>query len=270
MLIHHPPFIIHHFTSLGSTNDQLKAMVDAPEFTCVVADEQTAGRGRRTRTWHSSPGDGLYLSVLLRPQPASSAKVSLIGLMAAVAVAETLIERGVPGVDIKWPNDVLVNERKASGILAEAASEGSGSARIILGLGVNLNHKSFPAELSATATSIAIETGSQFAVDQFRDQLLEKIAWWYGVWGRDEAGLILNRWQELSTYSRDQRVIVTLDDEQVAGMTTGLAETGALRLITDSGEERTILVGEVMRLRNVRQENVRQENVRQENVRQED
>ena len=68
MIIHRPPFTIHHFTSLGSTNDQLKAMVAAPEFTCVVADEQTAGRGRRARTWYSSPGDGLYCPSCFYPE----------------------------------------------------------------------------------------------------------------------------------------------------------------------------------------------------------
>lgn len=248
MVIRRPPFIIHHFTKLGSTNDHLKEMTDAPEGACVVADEQTAGRGRRSRSWHSSPGDGLYLSVLLRPRPDSSAKIPLISLMAAIAVAETLVERGVAGVDIKWPNDVMVNERKISGILAEAASAGSNPSRIILGIGVNLNHKSFPPELSRTSTSIAIETGDRVVVDEFRDQLLEKIRRWYEVWKRDDE-LIINRWQQLSTYARDQRVVVTLDDEQIAGVTAGLNEAGALRLITDDGEMKTILAGEVMRLR---------------------
>jgi BirA family biotin operon repressor/biotin-[acetyl-CoA-carboxylase] ligase len=249
MIIHRPPFIIHHFTSLGSTNDRLKEMIAAPEFTCVVADKQTAGRGRRARAWHSSPGDGLYLSVLLRPQPNSSSKIPLIGLMAAIAVAEALIERGVEGVDIKWPNDVLAGERKISGILAEAASAGSESPRIVLGIGVNLNHQSFPPELSDSATSVAIETGQKIAVDQFRDQLLDKIAEWYAVWKRDETGLIVNRWQRLSTYARDQRVIANLDDEKITGVTAGLTEAGALRLIVDNGEVKTILAGEVTRLR---------------------
>jgi BirA family biotin operon repressor/biotin-[acetyl-CoA-carboxylase] ligase len=248
MVIHHPPFIVHQFTTLGSTNDHLKMMVDAPEFTCVVANEQTAGRGRRARAWHSSPGDGLYLSILLRPQSEFASKIPLISLMAAVAVAETLVERGVAGVDIKWPNDVLARERKISGILAEAASAGSNMARIILGIGVNLNHQSFPPELSRTSTSIAIETGDRVVVDEFRDQLLEKIRRWYEVWERD-GGLIINRWQQLSTYARDQRIVVTLDDEQVVGVTAGLNEAGALRLITDDGEMKTILAGEVMRLR---------------------
>jgi len=249
MIIHRPPFTIHHFTSLGSTNDQLKAMVDAPEFTCVVADEQTAGRGRRARTWHSSPGDGLYLSVLLLPRTDSSSKIPLISLLAAIAVAETLIERGVAGVDIKWPNDVLAGGRKISGVLAEAVSAGSESLRLILGLGVNLNHRSFPPELSETATSVAIETGERAAVEEFRDQLLAKTAQWYELWRRDESGLIINRWSQLSTYTRDQQVSVTLDDEKIIGVTGGLTETGALRLIVDNGEVKIILAGEVTRLR---------------------
>src|SRR2546421_814672 len=141
-IIHRPPFIIHHYDSLGSTNDQLKQMSDAPEFTCVVADEQTAGRGRRARTWLSTPGDGLYLSVLLRPTlPAQ--KIPLLSLMSAIAVAETVARRAVAGLDIKWPNDVLAGERKLSGILVEGISSNTDVPRIIVGIGVNLNHRSF-------------------------------------------------------------------------------------------------------------------------------
>ncbi|HKE04465.1 MAG TPA: biotin--[acetyl-CoA-carboxylase] ligase [Blastocatellia bacterium] len=249
MIIHRPPFTIHHFTSLDSTNDHLKSMTAAPEFTCVVADEQTAGRGRRARALHSPPGAGLYLSVLLLPRTDSSSMIPLISLLAAIAVAETLIERGVANIDIKWPNDVMVNDRKVSGILAEAVSEGSEPLRLILGVGVNLNHQSFPPELSETATSIAIETGEKVVVEEFRDQLLEKIARWYEHWRRGESTLIVDRWQRLSTYARGQRVIVTLDDEKIVGVTGGLTETGALRLVVDGGEVKTILAGEVTRLR---------------------
>jgi BirA family biotin operon repressor/biotin-[acetyl-CoA-carboxylase] ligase len=249
MIIHRPPFIIHHFASLGSTNDQLKAMAAAPEFTCVVADEQTAGRGRRARAWYSSPGDGLYLSILFLPRSDSSSKLPLIGLLAAVAVAETLIERGVSGVDIKWPNDVLVNERKISGVLAEAVSAGSESLRLVLGVGVNLNHRSFPPELSRTAVSLAIETGERVAVEEFRDRLLEKIAQVYEVWRRDESASIIDRWSRLSTYARGQRVVVTLEDEKLTGVTDGLTETGALRLVVEGDAVRMILAGEVTKLR---------------------
>src|SRR5215471_1256449 len=252
MIIHRPPFIIHHFTSLGSTNDQLKAMAAAPEGACVVADEQTAGRGRRARKWHSSPGDGLYMSVLFLPRSDASSRLPLTGLWAAVAVAETLIERGVAGVDIKWPNDVLVNERKVSGVLAEAVSVGSESLRLVLGIGVNLNHRSFssgPPELGETATSLAIETGRPIVVEEFRDLLLEKIAQWYELWLRGEPALIIDRWTRLSSYARGRRVTVTIENEKLTGVTDGLTETGALRLAVDGGDVKTILAGEVSRLR---------------------
>ncbi len=248
MLTYVPPFIIHHFNSIDSTNDYLKEMVNEPEFTCVVAREQTAGRGRRDRSWHSTPGDGLYLSVLLRPESAAS-KISLLSLMAGVVVAETLIQREVAGVDIKWPNDVLINERKVCGILVESASAGQNSLRVILGIGVNLNHRSFPFELSRTATSLAIENGESVDIDQFRDQLLERLGTWYEMWNRGEERSIINRWQELSSYARGKKVIVTLDSDQIAGETAGLTGTGALRVITGNGELKTILGGEVMRLR---------------------
>jgi BirA family transcriptional regulator, biotin operon repressor / biotin---[acetyl-CoA-carboxylase] ligase len=249
MIIHRPPFTIHHFASLRSTNDQLKAMVGAPEFTCVVADEQTAGRGRRDRAWYSAPGDGLYLSILFLPGSELFSKLPLTALLAAVAVAETLVERGVEGVDIKWPNDVMVNERKISGVLAEAVSAGSESMRVVLGVGVNLNHPSFPSELSETATSFAIETGERIAVEEFRDSLLEKIAQWYAVWRRNEPASIIYRWSRLSTYARGQRIAVTIGNERLMGVTDGLTETGALRLIVDSGDVKTILTGDVIKLR---------------------
>jgi BirA family transcriptional regulator, biotin operon repressor / biotin---[acetyl-CoA-carboxylase] ligase len=249
MVIHRPPFTVHHFASLDSTNDQLKAMVAAPEFTCVAADEQTAGRGRRERTWYSAPGNGLYLSILFLPRSDSFSKLPLTALLAAVAVAETLVERGVAGVDIKWPNDVMVNERKISGVLAEALSAGSESTRVVIGVGVNLNHLSFPAELSETATSLAIETGARIAVEEFRDHLLQKIAQWYEIWRRDEQASIIDRWSRLSTYARGQRIVVTIGKELLTGVTDGLTETGALRLVVDGGDVRTILTGDITKLR---------------------
>jgi BirA family transcriptional regulator, biotin operon repressor / biotin---[acetyl-CoA-carboxylase] ligase len=246
MRISHPPFIIHHFAELDSTNDQLKRMVDAPEFTCIIADRQTAGRGRYGRTWHSSPGDGLYLSVLLCPQGPSS-KIPSLSLMAGVAVAEVLIARDIAGVDIKWPNDVLVNERKVCGILVEGISSGEHHHRIILGIGVNLNHRSFPQKLSATATSLMIETGCPVDIDEFCDQLLERVAHWYERWKLSDG--IISRFQELSSYARGRMVIVTLDDEQITGETAGLTETGALRVATSDGRMKQIMAGEVMRVR---------------------
>lgn len=243
-IIQRIPFTIHHFATLGSTNDYLKTLADAQEFTCVTADEQTAGRGRYTRAWHSAPGEGLYLSVLLRPK---AAKVSLLSLAAASAVAETLQAHGGSDIDIKWPNDVLLGERKVCGILLEAVGNET-SLRVIVGIGVNLNHTSFPSELSETATSLRLMTGNEVEVASFRDTLLQRVLHWYQAWQQD-AQSIVQRWQELSSFAYGQEVQVMLASGQLSGVTSGLTDDGALRLRLPTGEEQIILAGDVMRLR---------------------
>jgi len=245
-IIRRGPFIIHHYSRIGSTNDVLKSTWDGQEFLCAVADEQTAGRGRRARQWHSAPGDGLYLSVLLRP-PAGKENVTLLSLLAAVAVAETLIGMGLPGIDIKWPNDVLCRERKISGVLVEGA--GTGAQRFIIGIGINVNHREFPDELAAIATSFAIESGTAVPVDEVRDRLLDLLHRWYLRWLAGESSAILDRWRELSSYAAGKRIAVTLENETLNGETVGLMESGALIVRTDAGELRTVIAGEVSAVR---------------------
>ncbi len=169
--------------------------------------------------------------------------------MSSIAVAETLMEREVAGIDIKWPNDVLVNGRKLCGILVESVGAGIGLPRIIAGIGVNLNHQSFPDELGLIATSLKIETGQATAVDEFRDHLLKKLYEWYLRWQSGEERLILDRWQQLSSYACGALVTVTLDEEQLQGETEGLNGDGALMLRLSNGSLKTILSGDVARLR---------------------
>ena len=250
MLQLHPPFTIHHYGSIGSTNDLLKSMPDAPEFTCVNADEQTAGRGRRDRSWHSVPGEGLYLSILLRPEIEAN-EFPLLSFIAAIAVAETiqpLLEQSI--IDIKWPNDVLVNERKISGVLIESASVNNTAPRVIVGIGVNLNHRSFPTDLVQTATSLWIESGNSFRVEIFRNSLLDRFAYWYETLRTQGGTKILTRWQQLSSYTKGKQITAYLDQEILHGVTDGLSAIGALRIITETGERREIVAGEITHLRN--------------------
>jgi len=226
-------------------------MLSHPPFT---ADEQTAGRGRRERVWHSSPGDGLYLSVLLRPELVAN-RIPLLSLMAAIVVAEAVKGMTNEGgrtsleVDIKWPNDVLVNGRKLSGVLIESISAGGGALRVIVGIGVNLNHQTFPPELQETATSLALECGWLFPVTSFRDALLDGFAVRYEeLRGGDWRG-ILRRWQELSSYAAGKPIVAYLDQTELRGETAGLTETGALLVRTADGQLRQIVAGEVNGLR---------------------
>jgi BirA family biotin operon repressor/biotin-[acetyl-CoA-carboxylase] ligase len=229
-------------------------MLDAPEFTCITAAAQTAGRGRRERIWHSAPGDGLYLSLLLRPE-INPNKFPLLSLMAAVAVAEAVqqiaAEAGYANLplDIKWPNDVLVRQHKLSGILIESTSITGEAPRFIIGIGVNLNHSVFPPSLRELATSLYLETGNTFEVAAFRNCLLERLAFWYEELRHQRERRILQRWQTLSTYAQGKQVVVVFDHEEVAGKTMGVSDCGALQIKTSSGETRTVLAGEIKHLR---------------------
>ena len=243
-----------HLPVVDSTNTYLRSLVNAPEWTCVTADSQTAGRGRQQRVWYSAPGEGLYLSVLLRPTD-RLADTPLLSLVAGIAVAETLIGLGLDTIDIKWPNDILVDGKKISGILVEtsgltgAGSTGLQSPRVIVGIGVNLNQRTFPADLEGRATSLLGELGSETRSDAVRDRLLERLSEWYRHWREGAVEMILNRWLDLSTYGFDREVAVSLDTGLVRGVTAGLTPGGALRLRTADGTICTIVAGDVTSLR---------------------
>src|SRR5690242_19863216 len=153
---------IRFMPSVGSTNDVAAALAQAGagEGTTIVAEHQTAGRGRRGRTWFSPPGAGLYVSVVLRPGDSDSLTpaVTLLTLAAGVALAEGVrAATGLP-VGIKWPNDLVVERRKLAGILAEAVGS-PGVSAIILGFGINIRPAAYPPEIASRATSLESELG---------------------------------------------------------------------------------------------------------------
>ena len=156
-------FTVLRFDSIDSTNTEAlrQARLGAGEGLCIVARRQTAGRGRHGRMWSSPKDAGLYLSVILRP--AMEARfLPLLTLGAAVAVSDTLSELGVEP-DIKWPNDIFVNEKKICGILAESTDTDDGLA-VVVGIGINLTSKKFPNDIR-NATSLEDESGETSAAD---------------------------------------------------------------------------------------------------------
>ena len=155
---------IHWLDSTGSTNDVAARLAEsgAGEDNMVVAEMQTAGRGRHGRVWFSPPGAGLYVSMIMRPAGATTGEenpAALLTLAAGVAIAEAV--RAVTGLpsQIKWPNDIVVGTRKLAGILAEGVVQAGTLQYIVLGFGLNLRTAAYPPELSARATSIEAETG---------------------------------------------------------------------------------------------------------------
>jgi BirA family biotin operon repressor/biotin-[acetyl-CoA-carboxylase] ligase len=242
---------ILRYDSLPSTNTEAarQAAAGADEGLCVVAREQTAGRGRRERAWVSPLDAGLYLSVVLRPR-LEAAAWSLITLAAALAVRDALAEACALCADIKWSNDLLAHGRKLCGILAETVETVRGRACVV-GIGINLNAHAFPSEIAARATSVEAETGLAPDGDALLAAIVRHLAREYErlhePHGRDA---MLADFRASSSYAEGKRVRVALgDDEVIIGTTRGLETDGALRVETDDGAIHVVRAGDVAALR---------------------
>ncbi|HEX8721670.1 MAG TPA: biotin--[acetyl-CoA-carboxylase] ligase [Pyrinomonadaceae bacterium] len=238
------------FDSLPSTNTEAagQAARGAPEGLCVVAREQTAGRGRRERMWVSPKDAGLYLSVVLRPA-LDARDWPLVSLAAALAARDALAESCRLEADIKWPNDLLCGGRKLCGILAETVETRRGRA-VVLGLGVNLRRGSFPEEIRDTATSVEEQTGRAPDAERLLEAVLRSLAARYEtLHAPGGARELLRDWEARSSFARGRRVRVSLAEGTFEGTTRGLSDDGALRVETDAGEMKIVRAGDVTAVR---------------------
>lgn len=240
---------ILRFDTIDSTNTEAakQARHGADEGLCVIARQQTAGRGRHGRTWISEKDSGLYFSIVLRPK-LEVQKLPLITLMAGVAVHDTLKEIGLKP-DIKWVNDLLVDEKKVGGILAETAETPIGLA-VIVGIGINLQSQNFAGEIADTATSIEAKIEKKISPDEIAEILTRYLIYFYDMLGQEEGKVeILREWRKRSSYFSGKSVRVTLTDSVIEGITDGLEENGALRVKTADGSVKIVQAGDVTRLR---------------------
>jgi BirA family biotin operon repressor/biotin-[acetyl-CoA-carboxylase] ligase len=235
------------FESLPSTNTELARLAaeGAVEGVSVVADEQTAGRGRLQRAWSSPKGAGLYFSILLRPTIPQN-YWPLITFMAAIAVGDALREAAEVETDIKWPNDLLSGERKICGILAEAIDTPDGRA-VILGIGINVTPNAYPPELANVATSVSEAAGRPIDREQILAALLDALSRWYP--SLEHPALIVDAWSNRSSYALGKLVQVSNGDDVWQGTTCGVEPDGALRLRTTSGEIKLVRAGDVYSIR---------------------
>ncbi|HET6670106.1 MAG TPA: biotin--[acetyl-CoA-carboxylase] ligase [Pyrinomonadaceae bacterium] len=234
------------FDTLPSTNLEAarRAREGAAEGLCIVASEQTAGRGRLGRQWLSPRNAGIYCSTLLRPQFDPNLW-PLITLMSAVVVHEALLAACDLETDIKWPNDILHDNKKLCGILAEIVETPSGRA-VIVGIGINLTNDSFPPELAAAATSVSTATGRYSNVEDVLVKLQQSFVCWYRRLNQPKgAGEIVTAWSEHSSYADGKEILITDSAAEFYGTTRGLTMEGALKVETETGEVRIVRAGDV-------------------------
>lgn len=236
---------ILRFDEVTSTNDIAAehGARGAAEGLVVIAESQTAGRGRFARTWHSPPGSGLYVSIVLRP-PTEVARV--LTLAGGVAICESVRESTGLAAVIKWPNDLLAPEgrRKLAGILVEGSATGRRVEYVVFGFGLNIRASAYPPELRGRASSLEEELGRAVDAEAVLEFCLATLAARYDDLRNGRQAAVLARWSELSPDSRGARIEWTREGAIVRGVSAGIDEDGALLARTEQGIER-IVSGEV-------------------------
>jgi len=238
---------IHHYYKIGSTNTEAmqSAAEGAPEGSVFLAEEQLAGRGRGAHTWHSARSTGIYCSVVLRP-PLPPSDVLIFSLAAGLAVRSAVAEIA-PQLqpDLKWPNDLLLGGKKFCGILTEMHAEATQVKYLVVGIGINVNQAKFPTELREIATSLRIETGTEWSRVELCGALLKSLDREYRALATDagERQSIVRRFEAGSTSVRGRKVSVA-EHAGLNGVTEGLDGRGFLQVRTAEGL-RTVLSGTV-------------------------
>ena len=239
---------LFHFYSVDSTNAFALRLLgrrsEVPDGTMVIAESQTAGRGRMGRSWHSVAESGIYLSLILRPS-VSPGFAPLFTMGCAVALHNTVEKVAQVDADIKWPNDLLVGGKKVAGILAEMHADLDRIHFLVIGIGVNVNHAAFPDDLRDRAASLRIVSGhSQSRLEillEFLDQFEKLLERFYS----EGPSAVVTEWTRYSSFADGMRVEIDVGDRIVEGITLGLNPFGALRVQTSAGRVEELYSGEV-------------------------
>jgi BirA family transcriptional regulator, biotin operon repressor / biotin---[acetyl-CoA-carboxylase] ligase len=239
---------LHHFYKVGSTNTAAMAAAaeGAAEGSVFLAEEQIAGRGRGAHVWESARSTGIYCSVVLRPAlPPSEVLVLALAAGLAVRAAIEHVDSRV-NLDLKWPNDVLIDGKKVCGILTEMNAEVTRVRYVVVGIGINVNQKGFPKELESEATSLRMATGSEWSRVELIAALLKSLDREYRllIEQPDARQSILQRFAEQSSWVRGKQVRVEENSSIIQGTTEGLDPRGFLQVRTAHGLQ-TVLSGTV-------------------------
>ena len=231
---------IIYYKTTDSTNLQAKIHFNEPDGTVFISEHQTEGRGRLSRSWHSLPNTGIYMSILLKPEPLPlniSAITLILGLSAAVSIEKI----SNSPVFIKWPNDIVINSKKVCGILTELT--GKKNSYIVAGIGINVNTPNFPESLKETATSIDLENNMQIDREALFSELLHEFEKNYKIFLKKGFGAFRDEYEKKCiTLNRELEIITPLESYKAKGVS--IDTSGAL-MIEKDGEIKSISSGEV-------------------------
>jgi BirA family transcriptional regulator, biotin operon repressor / biotin---[acetyl-CoA-carboxylase] ligase len=231
------PWKIIPFKQLASTNSELAVYADngVDEGLVIWALEQKEGRGRFCRNWFS-PLDGLYFSILLKPT-IDEKYLNLISFTIGIAIVDCLKKETDLVAYLKWPNDIIIDGKKAGGILIESKFQGVRLIHLIAGIGLNINQdiKQFPEVIQNKSTSLYIESGKKFDIETFINSLLSSIDKWYGCLESKEYEKIMDVYRAKSSFIGKK---IRFENERIfSGVVTGISDRGSLKLMTDGGEK---------------------------------
>jgi BirA family transcriptional regulator, biotin operon repressor / biotin---[acetyl-CoA-carboxylase] ligase len=244
---------LRYFSQTGSTNDIALAWAasGAPDLAMVYAEEQTSGRGRGKHSWFTPPGSALAFSLVMKPLPGEEQAIPRFTALGALGVCEALGALDL-NPQIKWPNDILINNRKVCGVLAESVWLGDKLESIVVGIGINVRMESVPppGQVSFPASSLEQEAHllDPKTLNRVTDrpallrQILEAILYWRGLVSRD---IFLHAWETRLAFLGEQVVTEGAGQDSLAGKVEGLNPDGSLRLSSDQGKTISVQFGEV-------------------------
>ncbi len=225
-----PDTRIDYYPSLGSTMVAAEGLAFG---SVVIAEEQTSGQGRHGHAWHSEPGAGIYFSIVLEPTPT-------LTLALGLAAQESILEASGIECDIRWPNDLMLNDRKTGGILVQASL-----GKAVAGIGINVGHTSFPPDLLDQATSLALWAAASGMPCPGRESILISLIRAIRRFAPLDRESVLRLFTAASSYVSGRRVMVDEGGRVIAGVTAGLDPSGFLRVRKDDGTDTLILAGGV-------------------------
>lgn len=234
------------YKSIGSTNDEALAWVDeeAPDFSLVIAEEQTSGRGRFDRLWISKAGACLAFSLILRPRPEDHPNLALYAPLCGIAVRDALAELFDLDIQIKWPNDVLISRRKCCGILVESVWTGDVFKGLVMGIGINITADSLPPSEDSLYPATSLEEAVNRKVDglEVLGAVLRQIEKWRHLVGSPK---FFTHWKKHLAYMGEEVMIVKSEKNSIIGIEKGIDRDGNLLIIGPTQKEIKVEAGDV-------------------------